>query len=144
MLQITQSGSFKMDRKMKDGSIKPQCRRYAYTVTGDPAMITQFKRDIELGTNKGAQCLEDGTLRYYSWRKCIGNAGVLMRSKLGNWFIDTEAIDDLESLSEQSPALMKALGDQLLNRLFTPKAVQQPKVKPDEIEDDDDDNQAPF
>ena len=55
MLHITQTGSFKMDRKMKDGSIKPQCRRYSYQVTGDATLLAQFKRDILEGTNKGAK-----------------------------------------------------------------------------------------
>jgi hypothetical protein len=142
MLHITQSGSFKMDRKMKDGSIQPNSRRYAYTVSGNAAEIAQFKRDIAEGTNKGAQLLENGELRYYSWRKCIGNTGVLMRSKLGNWFIDTEALDDLESLSEQSPALMKALGSELINRLIPQKPIE--KAKPEANQEPEDDGTEPF
>jgi hypothetical protein len=62
-----------------------------------------------------------------------------MRSKLGNWFIDTEGIDDLESLAEQSPALMKALGSELLNRMLGAKAKDEPKQdEPDEDETDED------
>jgi hypothetical protein len=140
MLHITQTGSFKMDRKMKDGSIKPQCRRYTYLVTGDAAELEQFKRDISAGTNKGAQILDNGDVRYYSWRKCIGGIGTLMRSKIGNWFIDTESIDDLESLAEQSPALMKALGAELLNRMLSAKAKEEPKQQ----EPDEDDEDAPY
>lgn len=143
MLQITQTRSFKMNRKMKDGSIKPNCRRYVYLVEGSAPDIEQFKRDITAGTNKGAEKTDEGTLLYYSWRKCIDGCGTLIRSKSGNWFIDTEALDDLESLSEQSPELMKALGDQLINRIFKTKAVEKPKeiIEPD---DDDDDSQEPF
>ena len=143
MLHITQISSFKMTRKFKDNSEKT-ARRYVYLVTGDSADMAVFKKDTLAKTNPGGMVAENGDLRFYSWRKVIGGTAELKRGKNGNWFIDTEAIDDLESLSEQSPALMKALGDQLLNRLMTPKAVQQPKVKPDEIEDDEDDNQAPF
>jgi hypothetical protein len=140
MLHITQSGSFKMDRKMKDGSIQPNSRRYAYTVSGNAAEIAQFKRDIAEGTNKGAQLLENGELRYYSWRKCMGNVGVLLRSKQGNWFIDTAALDDLESLSEQSPALMKALGNQIINMIIPQRPIE--KAEPVPV-DNDDDNSFP-
>lgn len=139
MLHITQIGSFKMDRKMKDGSIKPQCRRYTYSVTGDPSTLDLFKRDVLAGTNRGAQILDNGDVKYYSWRKCLGGNGILLRSKLGNWFIDTESIDDLESLAEQSPALMKALGSELLNRMLGAKAKDEPKQDvPDEDETDED------
>ena len=141
MLHITQTGSFKMDRKMKDGSIKTQCRRYAYSATGDATALDLFKRDILAGTNKGAKILDNGDVIYYSWRKCLGGQGTLLRSKLGNWFIDTESIDDLESLAEQSPALMKALGSELLDRMLGAKAKEEPKQV---AKDDDDDEDAPF
>ena len=141
MLHITQTGSFKMDRKMKDGSIKPQCRRYSYQVTGDATLLAQFKRDILEGTNKGAKIQDNGTITYYSWRKCLGGNGTLMRSKTGNWFIDTESIDDLESLAEQSPALMKALGSELLNRML---GAKQPEAPKQQEQDSDDDEDAPY
>lgn len=141
MLQITQSGSFKMNRKMKDGSIRPNSRRYAYTVSGPATLIAQFKRDIADGTNKGALITEQGTLRYFSWRKCINGEGNLLRSKSGNWYIDTEQIDDLESLSEQSPALMRSLGGALLDRLMPSKPTNEtkksePEEEPEEEEED--------
>jgi hypothetical protein len=141
MLHITQTGSFKMDRKMKDGSIKTQCRRYAYSATGDASALDLFKRDILAGTNKGAKILDNGDVIYYSWRKCLGGQGTLLRSKLGNWFIDTESIDDLESLAEQSPSLMKALGSELLDRML---GAKQPEAPKQQEQDSDDDEDAPF
>jgi hypothetical protein len=137
MLNITQISSFKMDRKMSNGTVKPSCRRYVYLVTGDAAELTAYKRDTLAKTNPGGMVADNGDLRFYSWRKVLGGKGSLLRSAKGSWFIDTESIDDMESLAEQSPALMKAMGDALLSRLMgdAPK----PDPKPQESSDDDDD-----
>ena len=142
MLHITQISSFKMTRKFKDGSEKQGVRRYVYLVTGSPEDMSSFKKDTLAKINPGGMVAENGDLRFYSWRKVIGGTAELKRGKNGNWFIDTEAIDDLESLAEQSPALMKAVGDSLLNRILGAHS-KPPKLVEPEIEPEEDDNE-PF
>ena len=141
MLHITQISSFKMTRKFKDNSEKT-ARRYVYLVTGDSADMAVFKKDTLAKTNPGGMVAENGDLRFYSWRKVIGGTAELKRGKNGNWFIDTEAIDDLESLAEQSPALMKAVCDSLLNRILGAGVKPAKAVEP-EPETDDEENE-PF
>jgi hypothetical protein len=141
MLHITQISSFKMTRKFKDNSEKT-ARRYVYLVTGDSADMAVFKKDTLAKTNPGGMVAENGDLRFYSWRKVIGGTAELKRGKNGNWFIDTEAIDDLESLAEQSPALMKAVGDSLLNRILGAGVKPGKAVEP--IAEPDDEENEPF
>jgi hypothetical protein len=142
MLHITQTSSFKMTRKFKDGSERQGVRRYVYLVTGDSSDMAVFKKDTLAKVNPGGMVAENGDLRFYSWRKVIGGTAELKRGKNGNWFIDTEAIDDLESLAEQSPALMKAVGDSLLNRILGAGHKPGKTVEP-EVEPEDDENE-PF
>ena len=138
MLHITQTSSFKMTRKFKDGSERQGVRRYVYLVTGDSSDMAVFKKDTLAKVNPGGLVAENGDLRFYSWRKVIGGSAELKRGKNGNWFIDTEAIDDLESLAEQSPALMRAVGDSLLNRILgaghKPGKTVEPEVEPEDDE----------
>lgn len=142
MLNITQTSSFKMTRKFANGTEKESVRRYVYLVTGDQDDMLTFKKDTLAKTNPGGMVADNGDLRFYSWRKAIGGTAELKRGKNGNWFIDTEAIDDLESLAEQSPALMKAVGGALLDRLLGAKAKPQ-QVKPSEFTPEEDENE-PF
>lgn len=139
MLHITQISSFKMTRKFKDGSEKQGVRRYVYLVTGDSSDMAVFKKDTLAKTNPGGMVADNGDLRFYSWRKVIGSSAELKRGKKGNWFIDTEAIDDLESLAEQSPALMKAMGESLLNRILgaghKPVKTTEPETETEDEED---------
>jgi hypothetical protein len=139
MLNITQISSFKMDRKMSDGTVKPSCRRYVYLVTGDTANMNTYKRDTLAKTNPGGMVADNGDLRFYSWRKIIGNSAKLLRSAKGSWFIDTEDMDGMESLAEQSPALMKAMAESLLNRLLgnATQPTQQAPAPQDTDEEDD-------
>jgi hypothetical protein len=142
MLQITEISSFKMTRKFINGTEKQGVRRYVYLATGDQDDTLQFKKDTLAKTNPGGMVADNGDLRFYSWRKIIGDTAELMRGKNGNWFIDTKALDGMESLAEQSPALMKALGEALLDRLLGSSIKpQQPKQAESTPEEEDG---APF
>lgn len=138
MLNITQISSFKMDRKMSNGTVKPSSRRYVYLVTGDATELATYKRDTLAKTNPGGMVADNGDLRFYSWRKVLGGSANLLRSSKGSWFIDTESIDDMESLAEQSPALMKAMASELLNRLMGDAAKPEPKQQEQDADDDED------
>lgn len=141
MLHITEISSFKMTRKFKDGSEKQGVRRYVYLVTGDQEDMLTFKKDTLAKINPGGMVAENGDLRFYSWRKLIGETAELKRGKNGNWFIDTKALDGMESLAEQSPALMKAVGEALLDRILgsnaRPQQVRQAEVTPEEEDDNE-------
>jgi len=143
MLHITQISSFKMTRKFKDGTEKQGCRRYTYLVTGDAEDLAQFKKDTLAKMNPGGMIHDDGRALFYSWRKVIGGVAEIKRGKNGNWFIDTESIDDLESLAEQSPALMKAVGDALLNRILG-ASIKPAKPTEPEPETNESEDQEPF
>ena len=52
MLQISELDSFKMDRKMLDGTTK-KSRRYVYSVSGSADMLASYKRDVANKTAKG-------------------------------------------------------------------------------------------
>ena len=140
MLQISELDSFKMDRKMLDGTTK-KSRRYVYSVSGSADMLASYKRDVANKTAKGGLITDAGDIRFYSWRKCIGGVGTIKRTSKGLWYIDTTSMDELESLAEQSPALMKALGESLLDRLMKGPTKQEDKPAP---QDDDDDLEVPF
>lgn len=142
MLHITQISSFKMTRKFLNGTEKQGVRRYVYLVTGDQDDMLQFKKDTLAKTNPGGMVADNGDLRFYSWRKVIGGIAELKRGKNGNWFIDTEAIDDMESLAEQSPALMKAVGEALLDRLLGSSIKPQQPKQAESTEEDEE--TAPF
>ena len=140
MLHITQISSFKMTRKFTNGTEKQGVRRYVYLVTGDQEDMLTFKKDTLAKTNPGGMVADNGDLRFYSWRKVIGDTAELKRGKNGNWFIDTKALDGMESLAEQSPALMKAVGEALLDRILgcyaKPQQVRQAEVTPEEDENE--------
>lgn len=140
MLLITETSSFKMTRKFANGTEKQGVRRYVYLVTGDQEDMLTFKKDTLAKTNPGGMVADNGDLRFYSWRKVIGDTAELKRGKNGNWFIDTKALDGMESLAEQSPALMKAVGEALLDRILgthaKPQQVRQAEVTPEEDENE--------
>ena len=140
MLLITETSSFKMTRKFANGTEKESVRRYVYLVTGDQEDMLTFKKDTLAKTNPGGMVADNGDLRFYSWRKVIGETAEIKRGKNGNWFIDTKALDGMESLAEQSPALMKAVGEALLDRILgtnaKPQQVRQAEVTPEEDENE--------
>jgi len=116
MLKITEISSFKMERKMPDGTTT-KARRYVYRVTGDATLLTQYKQGCIDKSIIGGMFANDGSLRYYSWRKCINGVGSLIQSKNG-WFIDTKTLDDIASIVEQNPALGRIIAPSLTATLI--------------------------
>lgn len=144
MLKITEISSFKMERKMPDGTTT-SARRYVYRVTGDADLLTQYKQGCIEKRIIGGMLANDGTLRYYSWRKCINGTGSLIQTKKG-WFIDTKALDDIASIIEQNPALGKIIAPTLtatlINQIDADAEQDEQDTNPENpIEDEDG---APF
>ena len=140
LLDITLVDSFIMQRNFKDQPSKP-CRRFRYKVSGSPEALEQFTRDIKDGTNKGGLIHDTDGAMYYSWRTLLGTGKIRRSNKTGSWFIDSEFIDKLEALAEQSPNLMRSMGKDILAMLngTTPKAESaKPEPAQEEEEEEED------
>lgn len=134
--------SFRSTRNLPNGDTI-QARRYVYEfVKGSSVNKELFIQDVRAKTCIGGLIHDNGKLLFYSWHRSLTPEVLLKRSdKRASWFLDTSAQDDLNALAETSPALVKALGPEIVEKLINlkpPVLDLEPEEEPEHEEPTDD------
>lgn len=150
-LQLIKAGSFMKDRKVSGSEETVKSRRYRYQVIGSKSELKLYKSDIENGFPGGEDHDEFG-LVFYSWDSIMPGMELERGRQKDDqdftaWFINSEDLDSLESMSKRYPHLMKGSADKIIDKLFskTPtKTVDPVDQEQEEDQEADLNDGAPF